>query len=167
MFWFLTGLAILAVVIVLFFVLKGPALKQREEHLLKQAMDQFRIRREQLEAKFYDIASNLGKPRGVTWNTCDWKPPVEFARDNESGLLTAFVSVEISFAAIPGGDMEDVEAVGDLRDASALFHYQNGNWGTGGKALFNMDPKTAVQHLQGQFTPIASSSPEKVGQAPA
>jgi hypothetical protein len=50
--------------------------------------------------------------------------------------------------------MEDLEAVGHFREASAVFHYQNGTWGTGGKALFNMGPIDAVQRLAGQYEPV-------------
>jgi hypothetical protein len=50
--------------------------------------------------------------------------------------------------------MEDVAAVSNIRDAAAVFHYQNGIWGTGGRALFNMNPADAVVRLQGQFEPV-------------
>jgi hypothetical protein len=69
-------------------------------------------------------------------------------------LLTAFVAVNIRFEAIEGGDMEGVEAVGILRDAAAVFHYRKGLWGTGGRALFNMNPEDALERLVGQFEPI-------------
>ena len=72
----------------------------------------------------------------------------------DTGLLTAFVAVNISFEAIAGGDMEDVEAVNTVRDAAAVFHYQRGRWGTGGRALFNMNPHDAIQRLEGQYEPV-------------
>ena len=63
-------------------------------------------------------------------------------------------AVNIRFEAIEGGEMEDVAAVGNIRDAAAVFHYQNGTWGTGGRALFNMNPKDAIERLQKQFAPV-------------
>lgn len=128
--------------------------KRRQQGEIQQALQEFKIRRELLEARFFDLASQKGKPRGLRWTQCDWKDEVRFGRDLNSHLLTAFVSVEIHFEAVEGGDMEEVEAVGDVRDASALFHYQNGIWGTGGKALFNMNPSAAVERLTGQYAPI-------------
>ena len=71
-------------------------------------------------------------------------------------MLTAFVGVNIRFEALEGGDMEDVEAVGMVRDAAALFHYHRGRWGTGGRALFNMNPSGALVHFKGQIEPIES-----------
>lgn len=122
---------------------------------MQHAIRQFRLQREALEAKFFDLAAASGKPRGLRWVDCEWRRPVTFGRDVRTRLLTAFVSVEIHFEAIEGGDMEDVEAVSTIRDASAVFHFSNGHWGTGGKALFNMNPAEAIERLVGQFTPVA------------
>ena len=117
----------------------------------------FRIQREQLEARFFDLAASLGKPRGLRWVECDWLSDVRFARDTESGLLTAFVSVNVRFEAIEGGDMEEVAAVSTIRDAAAVFHYRNGRWGTGGRALFNMNPVDAIERLSHQYNAIEAS----------
>jgi hypothetical protein len=126
----------------------------------RRAIDLFRRRREQLEAKFFDLAGRSGKPRGLLWKECDWQPDVTFARDAQTGLLTAFVAVNIHFEAIEGGDMEDVEAVGNIRDAAAVFHYRRGSWGTGGRALFNMNPREAVTRLAGQYVAVEMETAE-------
>ena len=60
----------------------------------------FRLKRELLEAKFFTLASSLGKPRGVRWLDCKWHDEVIFARDRQTGLITAFVGVSLSFEAI-------------------------------------------------------------------
>jgi hypothetical protein len=62
--------------------------------------------------------------------------------------------VNIRFEAVEGGDMEEVEAVSMVRDAAALFHYQHRHWGTGGRALFNMNPEDALSRLGSQFEPV-------------
>ena len=151
MYYWIVGVVIVLIITV---VLSAFWLWSRQSDDTGQAVREFELRRETLEARFLDLAMALGKPRGLRWKTCDWKEPVYFARDRETGLLTAFASVEISFEAIEGGDMEDVAAVGDLRDASAVFHYQHGVWGTGGRALFNMSPQLAVEKLIAQYEPI-------------
>jgi len=112
-----------------------------------------------LEAKFFTMASSLGKPRGLRWLDCQWQDQVTFARDRQTGLVTAFVGVNIRFEAIEGGDMEDVAAVSTIRDAAAVFHYRDGIWGTGGRALFNMNPQDAIRQLSGQFSPINALEP--------
>ena len=126
-------------------------LRRRRHQQLRRAVRDFRLYREQLEAKFFDLASRSGKPRGLRWIECDWKDVVTFGRDVRTGLTTAFVSVEIRFEAEEGGDMEDVAAVGTIRDACALFHFADGRWGTGGRALFNMDAQEALSRLAGQY----------------
>lgn len=123
----------------------------------RKAREQFKLQRETLEAKFFDLARRLGKPRDLVWIDCDWQPNVTFARDAETGLLTAFVAVNIRFEAVEGGDMEGVEAVGLIRDAAAVFHFNEGAWGTGGRALFNMNPEDAVTRLKDQYIPLESA----------
>ena len=100
----------------------------------------------------------LGKPRDLRWVECDWQDSVTFARERRSGLLTAFVAVNIRFEAVEGGDMEGIEAVGNIRDAAAVFHYERGRWGTGGRALFNMNANDALIRLESQFEPVSAGS---------
>jgi hypothetical protein len=132
-----------------------PTKRWLRKQEVREALKRFKIQREQLEARFFDMARTQGKPRGLRWVDCDWQSEVTFARDRNSGLLTAFVAVNIYFEAIEGGEMEDVEHVGTVRDAAALFHYQNGRWGTGGRPLFNMNPHDAVARFEGQFEPVS------------
>lgn len=143
-------------------VLGTPAViawrRARRRKQLRRALRDFRTMREMLEAKFFDLAAQSGKPRGLRWVDCDWRDAVTFGRDVNTGLLTAFVSVEVHFEAEEGGDMEDVAAVGTIRDACALFHYADGRWGTGGRALFNMDAHDALTRLAGQYEPIPMES---------
>ncbi|MEX0725957.1 MAG: hypothetical protein WEB58_04505 [Planctomycetaceae bacterium] len=120
----------------------------------RRAMREFRLRREQLEAKFYDLARLSGKPKGLRWIDCEWQNTVRFARQIDTKLLTAFVGVNIRFEAVEGQGMEEVAAVGTIRDACAVFHYRMGRWGTGGRALFNMNPQEAVDKLHDQFIPV-------------
>lgn len=147
----LCGFAGTAAVAVIAAVPLARWMKKRE---VEQAREAFRRQREALEARFFTLASQSGKPRGLRWVKCDWQPEVAWAREARSGLLTAFVSIELHFEAIEGGDMEDVAAVSTVRDACAVFHYQHGQWGTGGKALFNMNAGDAVARLQGQFVAV-------------
>ncbi len=128
-----------------------------------RAVGLFRHKREMLEAKFFDIASTLGKPRDLRWLECNWQTPVTFGRDRKTGLLTAFVAVNIRFEAVEGGDMEGVAAVDTVRDASALFHYRAGCWGTGGRAFFNLDPNEALLRLEDQYEAVPTPVPPKLG----
>ena len=154
--WYL----IIGVVTIVLFgmaLLTVPLGTKLRRHNDNQAIRLFQQRREMLEAKFFDMARVQDKPRGLRWLDCDWLNDVTFARDKKSGLLTAFVSINVRFEAIEGGGMEDVAAVSTVRDAVALFHFYRGSWGTGGKALFNMNPQEALEKLVAQFTPVLAS----------
>jgi len=153
MFWPLLIIVLLGII---GFIAAAPMLargmKQRQE---LRAISTFKVQREQMEAKFLELASAQGKPRGVRWKQCDWNDDVTFAREKSTGLITAFASVNVSFEAIEGGDMEEVEHVGLLRDGCALFHYQVERWGTGGRVLFNMNPQDALARFSDQYEPVS------------
>mgnify|MGYP001159843474 FL=1 len=150
-------LIVVPVIFMLGLLLAAPGLARRFRRRQEvSAVDLFRMQREQLEAKFFDLARGRGIPRDLRWVECDWLPEVTWGRAIEDGMLTAFVGVNIRFEAIEGGDMEDVEAVGLVRDAAAIFHFQDGRWGTGGRAMFNMDPVDAIDRLSGQYEPVTT-----------
>lgn len=152
--WIALAIGLGAVVVVA--VSAQPLMRWMQAREARQAREEFRRRREVLEARFFDLAATLGKPRGVRWKQCDWQSDVSYARDRQTGLLTAFVSVNVSFEAIAGGDMEEVEHVGLLRDGCAIFHYQQGQWGTGGRVVFNMNPQEALTRFATQYEGVVA-----------
>lgn len=118
---------------------------------VEQARRFFQHQRERLELQFFQAASASGKPRGLRWKNIDWESGVEFARERESGRLTALVGITIQFEAIEGSDMEGLPAVGNLRNASAVFFFHQGRWHTIGKAVFNLNPDEALAHFHNQY----------------
>src|SRR5882724_7341514 len=100
---YLIAAAILSLIVVA--ALRKPIRAWRERREAVRARRDFRRHREMLEAKFFDLAAASGKPRGLRWIDCDWLEAVTFARDRQTGLLTAFVAVNIRFEAVEGGDM--------------------------------------------------------------
>ncbi|HEY2841331.1 MAG TPA: hypothetical protein VGJ26_19395 [Pirellulales bacterium] len=123
----------------------------------RQRRAEFQIQRERLEAKFFELAGNSGKPRGLRWTDCSFDDEVTYARQRENGELCALVSVTISFEAIIGGGMEEVEAVGNLRSATAVFRVVDGRWQTDGRAIFNLNPTEAIAYYQENLSPIGPS----------
>ncbi len=118
------------------------------ESQLAHARRDFHRQREHLEARFLQIASRSGKPRGLEWTSCDFDDAVVYARDRRSGELSAFVAITIGFEAVEGGPMEGVEAVGNLRAATAVFRVRRRSWATDGRAIFNLNPTEAVRYFQ-------------------
>lgn len=140
-----------------------PARHFGREMKVERARELFRLQRERLQTLFFGAASASGKPRGLRWKACHWEPGVEFVRERRTGHVAALVGVTIEFEAVEGGDMEGVPAVADPKNASAVFFFHRGHWGTVGKAVFNMNPDEAIKHFDKQYEriPQASELPAK------
>src|SRR5262245_31776932 len=115
---------------------------------IKVVSEQFRRQRERLEAQFFTAASQSGKPRGLRWKAIEWERPVEFGREPDTGKIAALVGITIQFEAVEGSDMEGLPAVGNLRNATAVFFYHRGLWHTLGRTIFNMNPDEAIDHFK-------------------
>ncbi|MBW3595929.1 MAG: hypothetical protein KY475_01490 [Planctomycetes bacterium] len=111
------------------------------------AKQEFREDRGPLEEQFLHAAAETGRPRGLRWVQCDFHGEPEFAHDPASNTLQALLGVSIGFEAIEGGGMEDVEAVGNIRAATAVFRYDEDRWTTDGRAVFNLDPQETIAHF--------------------
>ncbi len=148
-------LALVGFLIVCCAVAWSPWRRSRRRGQFLLACHQFHLRREPLEHKFLQIAGSSGKPRGLRWADCDFADDITYARDRISGQLSALVSITIRFEAIEGGGMEEVEAVSNLRAATAVFQYEKGAWLTQGRALFNLNPAEAVQYYQANLELVA------------
>lgn len=143
----------MGVIAVLLVLLAGacawrPIRARMRDHELARARRDFHRQREHLEARFFHLASGSGKPRGLEWVRCDFEDDVLYARHRQSGEISALVGVTIGFEAIEGGGMEDVEAVGNLRAATAVFRVEGSRWATDGRALFNLNPAEAIAYYQ-------------------
>jgi hypothetical protein len=144
--WLVIGIA--AVLAVLAVLAWRPLRRLAREAEVQHARQLFTRQREHLEARFLTAAAATGKPRGLRWKGCEWDSRVELARERGTGRLAALVGVTIQFEAVPGSDMEGLPAVGNLRNASAVFFFDRGRWHTVGKAVFNMNPDEAIAHYR-------------------
>ena len=145
--WFLCTLAVAALAGVATALALRPIRLARAAERLSRAQRDFHRQREQLEAKFFDRAAASGKPRGLRWSDIRFDDDVLYARERRTGILKALVAVEVSFEAIEGGGMEEVEAVSRVRAATAEFLYDDGRWVTDGRVYFNLLPSATVKYL--------------------
>lgn len=116
------------------------------EARMVRARGSFHLRREWLEARFVSLYSQGGAPRGLECIDCDFENNVTFARDRHSGQLRALVGVTIGFKAVEGGGMEDNPNVGNLRVATAVFHFDGAEWTSSGEPKFNLNPAQVIAH---------------------
>jgi hypothetical protein len=150
--YWIIPLALVLAGLTVFFWRQGRQLDPRAQ--LENARALLERERARLHGQFFAAASASGKPRGLRWKECQWNDLIEWVRDKQSGQIHVLVGVTISFEAIEGGDMEGVEAVGNLRNASAVFFLQDGQWQTAGRAVFNLNPAEAVEHFKGSYERI-------------
>jgi hypothetical protein len=149
--WFL--IFVLLMVAWLLWALLRPSLFTRR---VQRALQRFVSDRAALETEFFKAAAATGKPRGLAWKECGFQPGVLLARDRANGDLVGLVAVTISFEAIEGGGMEDVEAVGNLRAATAVFNWNGREWTTQGRAVFNLEPREVIERYRDSLDPISS-----------
>lgn len=121
---------------------RGRQTKERYE-----AMASFNGERPSLAEKFIAAAAATGKPRGLRWKGCDLGGEPVFGVEKKTGLLCALIGATISFEAIEGGGMEDVEAVSNLRSSTAVFVHRGGEWTTDGRVVFNLDPAATLERF--------------------
>jgi hypothetical protein len=124
-----------------------PLRTARAAERLARAQRDFHRQRELLEARFIERAAASGKPRGLRWTDVDFDDDVIYARDRRTHRLKALVAIEVSFEAIEGGGMEDVEAVSNVRAATAEFLHDGTRWATEGRVFFNLAPSATVKYL--------------------
>lgn len=153
--WFVCTLGVAALAGVATALALRPLRLARAAERLARARRDFRRQREQLEAKFIDRASASGKPRGLRWSDVHFDDDVLYVRERRSGGLKALVAIEVSFEAIQGGGMEDVEAVSTIRAATAEFFYDEGRWVTDGRVYFNLLPSATVKYLGTELELVA------------
>ena len=111
------------------------------------AVAQFLRFEKDLQQDFFALAAQSGKPRDLRWLSGEWLDELLIVADEENQLISAFASINISFEAVEGGEMVDVEAVSTIRDATAVFHFQDEGWGSAGRVVFNMSPPKAAEHM--------------------
>jgi hypothetical protein len=145
-----SALCLIGLVLVLIARRTGPGVT------VPEARQMFEHCSKQLQSTFFQTAAAGGKPRGLTWKTCEFGREFELARDKDSGEFLALLPVTIAFEAIPGSDMEGVAAVGNLRLATAIFVLRKGEWTTNGRAVFNMSPAETLKHFHHQYEPVSA-----------
>ena len=124
-------------------------------HRVRRALRQFVRDRSASRNAFFKAAAASGKPRGLAWKECGFQPGVLLAHDRANGELVGLVAVSISFEAIEGGGMEDVEAVGNLRAGTAVFNWNGRAWTTQGRAVFNLEPREVLDRYKESLDPIS------------
>src|SRR5262245_8619274 len=111
----LAGLSGLLALVVLAIVIWG----RRPD--IKVVSEQFRRQRERLEAQVFTAPSQDRKPRGLRRKGNGMEPPVEVGGQTDTGKNAALVGNTHQVGAGEGSHNESPPAVGNLRNATAVF----------------------------------------------
>jgi hypothetical protein len=143
---------------ILTFHLMRPFFRRRSQLRLRTLLNRFAWQREQLEARFFDVAGRSGEPPGWRWETIDFARAVSFARDRSTGRLSALVEVEIGL--VPSGT--PTLAIGEepqrRQHATAVFQVVRGRWTTKGRFLDNMSPREALHRFPDRYEALPQTS---------
>ena len=153
-FYAIIALTVVGSLAYLTFLVLSQRRRYTENVQTDRARSDFHPQRDLVEARFVSLAEASGRPRGLRWAHVDFADDVFFARDRRTGQLRALVGVTIGFEAVEGGEMEDVEAVRNLRAGTAVFLFEDGRWNTQGRAIFNLEPIEAIRHFHHELEPV-------------
>jgi hypothetical protein len=148
-------ITLLIVLAVLAWLTRGWWGRRRLDGQIARARTTLADERQRLEQEFLQQAAADGKPRGLKWVGCEFHNPLILALDRSTDEPVALIGVTIRFEAIPGGGMEDVEAVGNLRYATAVLVYRNEHWTSDGRVVFNLGPQETLEKYANSLTPLA------------
>ena len=77
------------------------------------------------------------EPEGLTWQSITAVGEAA-AVPRVDGSLTVLQPIEVQFAAVEGGGMEEAPGLHTIRAAVAMFHVVEGDWIVG-RCLFNVE----------------------------
>jgi hypothetical protein len=149
--WMLAGIAVAVLAAAVLWWLLG---RRPLRASIERARKLFHLQRERVEHRFFVLASQSGKPRGLEWVDCDFEDGVAFARDRHTGRLRALVAVTVRFRAVPGGGMEDNPNVDNPKAGTAVFYMDGSDWGTDGRVIFNLNPAQAIKHHEQELEAV-------------
>jgi hypothetical protein len=120
----------------------------------ERARESFRLQKERLEELVLKSAAATGKPRGLRWVSCRFADNFTLVRDRATRRLAALIPVTVQFDPIPGGEMVEVEAATEPRQATAVLHFRRGEWVSDGRTLFNVTPTDALRLHAREFDAV-------------
>ena len=154
----IAGLISAVVVAIITIYAMRPFWRRRLQLRLRTLLTRFGWQREQLEARFFDVASRENEPAGWRWETIDFAQSVSFARDRSSGRLSALVEIEIGLVPRHAPQLPIGDTPPRRQHATAVFQVVRGRWVTKGRLLDNMSPREALHRFPDRYEALPQTS---------
>lgn len=148
--WIIIGLVLPASLAATWLIIRLSLRQVFEVMQADRAREQFRLRREWMEARFLGSLAKLDPQERLRWEDAHWHDEIVWARDRQNRRFLALVWVH--FDPDP---FEDRYAEHPPRLATVVFEHHRGRWHADGKRLDEIRPDEAfLQHQR--FEPILS-----------
>jgi len=146
--WIIIGLVLPASLAATWLILRLSLRQIFDVMQADQAREQFRLRRESMEARFLNLLAKSDPNERLRWEDAHWHDEVVWARDRQTRRFLALVWVHFD------ADRLDAQDSGHRsRLATVVFEHYRGQWHAEGKRLDEIRPDEAfLQHQR--FEPI-------------
>jgi len=125
-----------------------PMLTSWREARLAEACRDFHLQRERLEVKFMILGMVEDRGAEDRWSDCRFDDDVAYARNRDSGELSALVAVTLHLDE-PFDPLMIENELGDSScEATAVFRFDGRHWDTEGRAIFNLTPTEAIHFFE-------------------
>ncbi|HYW80569.1 MAG TPA: hypothetical protein VE890_13380 [Thermoguttaceae bacterium] len=148
--WSLVGIGVIGVGAALALLMSTcrPIRTGTRKVQLAQARHDFHLQRERLEAKFIRLASSKGGPNSPFWDDCEFDDDVAYAKNRNTGELSAFVALTVSVNGHEDSVSGGHSRIGNFRAGTAVFRFEDDHWETDGRAILNLSPTEAIRFYQ-------------------
>ena len=117
----------------------------------KSPREEFEPHRPDFLQMWFDTAARSGSPRGLHWVSWTDAGATVWAKDTANGQLLALVPAVVQFEPVEGGAMDDVPQAREPRAVVVIFRRRRGIWEADGRAIFNLNPRQAVERSAGRW----------------
>lgn len=146
--WIIIGLVLPGCLVLTWLIIRLSMRQIFEVMQADQAREQFRLRREWMEALFLDSLAKIDPVERLRWEDAHWHDEIVWARDRQTRRFLALAWVH--FDPDP---LEEQYADHPPRLATVVFEHYRGRWHADGKRLDEIRPDEAfLQHHR--FEPI-------------
>jgi hypothetical protein len=153
--WWIAA-AVVAATVVLLTAALAPLWRRRGRLQLRRLLQRFLWQREQLEARFYDLARK-NAPDPHAWDSIEFGSAVSFVRDRSTGRISALMEITLTPSDRTPSD-PTASAAGEIH-ATATFLAVRGRWTTDGRVLYNVSPRQALRLYPDRFEALAQPAP--------
>jgi hypothetical protein len=150
--WILVSLAVAALVWVVRTVVRTR--RERRRAVIADAIADFHLQREHLEARFLELAAGRGQPAGWAWRDGEFEDDFVLACKRGSGSLRALVQATVFLEKAVHSPAEAGRGETKVQLATAVFVLNGDRWTTEGRTVLDLDPEETIERFSEELERI-------------